>query len=231
MACTPLLQSLQADNNPMDTKSRIEAHSSALTARRAAELTQELLRYARELAELLRLSTPKNMVLETQIAPGPLFVEGDAGYLRQLPAATLAGSPPVAMLPTPDEPGGTVLVIDDEEGVRRVVERALGRAGLKVMLAADGRAGLDLHEQNAEQIDWVLLDLTMPLMSGHEVARALQTCRPGLPIVVMTGYSSEVVTQGAAGLGISAVLTKPFSMAELQAITSSMAAVTRRRAR
>jgi signal transduction histidine kinase len=72
---------------------------------------------------------------------------------------------------TPDRPpaGATILVIDDEDGVRIVAARLLERAGWSVLTAADGRAGIELFQANADAIGCVLLDLTMPQMSGEQV--------------------------------------------------------------
>ncbi|MGH2607937.1 MAG: hybrid sensor histidine kinase/response regulator, partial [Tepidiformaceae bacterium] len=84
-----------------------------------------------------------------------------------------AASAPEALLDAPPVAAGTVLVVDDEPSVRHVTSRALERMGYTVLLAADGEAAIDLFQQQAGALACVLLDLTMPRMSGEEAYKAM----------------------------------------------------------
>ena len=100
-------------------------------------------------------------------------------------------------------PGGTetLLVIEDEEMVRRSVAALLERWGYVVLTAADGREGLEVFQHQREEISLVLLDLSMPRMSGQEVLAELRTVAPELKVMVMTGYSaSDELLTGAADI-------------------------------
>ncbi|MBC7977500.1 MAG: response regulator, partial [Myxococcales bacterium] len=104
--------------------------------------------------------------------------------------------------------GPTVLVIDDEELVRDVVARMIEDLGYAAISAPDGPAGLAIVEQ--QTIDAVLVDFTMPRMSGAEVVTALRARRPDLPIVLCSGIDRE-----NRGIRADAYLPKPFRMDSL----------------
>ncbi len=122
------------------------------------------------------------------------------------PAATEAERPTPAVKPA----RRTVLVIDDEELVRDVVARMVEDLGYSAVTAADGVLGLALVEH--QTIDVVLVDLTMPRMSGADVVSALRARRPTLPIVLCTGYDRE--RRGA--IHADAYLPKPFRIEALE---------------
>jgi two-component system, cell cycle sensor histidine kinase and response regulator CckA len=107
---------------------------------------------------------------------------------------------------------GTVLVVEDEEGVREVVSRMLQRLGFQVLEAGDGIEALEVIEQHDGILTAVLLDLSMPRMAGQETLFHLRERTPDLPIVLMSGYTEQEVaakilstTSGAVGF-----LQKPF---------------------
>jgi signal transduction histidine kinase len=104
----------------------------------------------------------------------------------------------------------TVLVIDDEDLVRDVVARMVEDLGYAAMTAADGKAGLELVDRHA--VDAVLVDLTMPLMSGADVVAALRKRRPNLPVVVCSGYDRD----GRGPVQADAYLPKPFRIDALE---------------
>jgi PAS domain S-box-containing protein len=82
----------------------------------------------------------------------------------------------------------TILIVDDEEVVRRVASTLLAKLGYKVMIARDGREGLEVYEENRDQIDLVLLDLTMPNLSGKDAFRILRERFGPVPVVICSGY-------------------------------------------
>jgi signal transduction histidine kinase/integral membrane sensor domain MASE1 len=106
----------------------------------------------------------------------------------------------------------TVLVVDDEELVRKVAGTMLRRAGLRVFEARDGVEALEVYERRGDEVDVVLLDLTMPRMGGAETAAALRALDPAVRLVLSTGYSDQAA--GAAGEGML-LLRKPYRRAEL----------------
>lgn len=114
---------------------------------------------------------------------------------------------------------GTVLVVDDEAPVRSAVRRILARAGYSTLEAGDGTAGLAIFAERGEEIDCVIVDLTMPGIGGVEVASAVRAMRPNVRLVVSSGYDAGSVT------GLEAVqhvfLHKPFSAMELLEAVSS----------
>ena len=110
-------------------------------------------------------------------------------------------------------PGGgeTILVVDDEEVVRRSLRVGLERWGYTVVLAADGVEALELFGRHQQEVDLVLLDLSMPRLSGGETLAALRQLDPAVKVLVLTGYAArDIAMDGAQG-----VIQKPVSMAEL----------------
>ena len=112
---------------------------------------------------------------------------------------------------------GTVLVIDDEKQVREIVALILERAGLTVLLARDGQDGVRVFREHQEAIVAVVTDLTMPRMGGLEAAEALRGLRPGLPVVLMSGFSVTEVALQSACHGITGFVQKPFRSPDMLA--------------
>ncbi len=111
------------------------------------------------------------------------------------------------------KPGpGTVLVVDDEEGIRRAVERALSRAGYAVLLARDGSEGLELFERHRDDIDIVITDIMMPVMSGTEMIAGIRERDPAVRIIAMSGLvRDEKLHSDLENIELS-FLPKPFEM-------------------
>jgi DNA-binding response OmpR family regulator len=87
----------------------------------------------------------------------------------------------------------TILVIDDDESVSELAEAVLQRVGFDVLVASGGREGLEILERNAKRIALVVLDLSMPDISGEEVLRKIRCVFPDLPVVISSGYADAVV--------------------------------------
>jgi CheY-like chemotaxis protein len=114
--------------------------------------------------------------------------------------------------------GETILVVDDEFLVRNVNERLLKAIGYRTLSAVDGVDGLERYQEHAKEIDLVLLDLTMPNLSGAEVFRQLRQWDPELPIIIYTGYLVD--PQAFArdnGSAPNAIVTKPLVIDALAA--------------
>jgi PAS domain S-box-containing protein len=112
---------------------------------------------------------------------------------------------------------GTILVVEDEEEVREVAERILQDFGFQTIPAADGRDALDIMESRGSGITAILMDLSMPRMGGQEALRQLRQSWPGLPVIMMSGYTEESVAPqfSDAGPGVTAFLQKPFFAEDL----------------
>ncbi len=110
---------------------------------------------------------------------------------------------------------GTVLVVDDEEMVRAVTKSVLERAGFTVLTAADGRAALATFRDHRAEIVAILLDMTMPHLSGEETYRELRRIDPDVRVVLTSGYSEQDATERFAGRGLAGFVRKPSTPQEL----------------
>ncbi|WP_018294170.1 ATP-binding protein [Mariprofundus ferrooxydans] len=117
----------------------------------------------------------------------------------------------------------TILVVDDEMMVRKVVERLLGRLGCKVMLAADGKEAVDVFRRHRQEIDVVLLDMTMPVMGGKEALKQLRDLDASLPVFICSGYRHESVADMFDEVQPSGFLQKPFSLNVLSEMLMDLA--------
>jgi CheY-like chemotaxis protein len=109
---------------------------------------------------------------------------------------------------------GLILIVDDEPMVRDLVRAALEQCGYSVLTAENGRAALEIFRDNKE-IAGVLMDLTMPLMGGGEAFMRMNELRPGIPIVISSGYSESAVREQFTN-ALAGILKKPFTLAELR---------------
>jgi DNA-binding NtrC family response regulator len=110
-------------------------------------------------------------------------------------------------------PTGRILIVEDRDSLRRMLERALGAEGYEVAAAADGRAGIRLLAERA--FDFVLTDLKLPDVSGLEVLEASRAAQPRVPVVVLTGYGTVGVAVEAMKLGAYDFLEKPLEIDDL----------------
>jgi two-component system, cell cycle sensor histidine kinase and response regulator CckA len=110
---------------------------------------------------------------------------------------------------------GTVLVVDDEAGVRHVAQRMLTRAGFQVREAADGREALAVFDRHPDEIVLVLLDLSMPVLGGEACLRELRVRRPDLPVILTSGYNEADAPIHLAGHRTAGFVQKPFVTADL----------------
>jgi signal transduction histidine kinase/CheY-like chemotaxis protein len=109
---------------------------------------------------------------------------------------------------------GTVLVVDDEEVVRHTAQLVLTSAGYQVVTATDGTGALIEYEATPGRIDAVLLDMTMPVMSGEETLNRLLSRWPEAAVIVTSGYGEEEAQRRLGNRAIG-FLQKPFTAAEL----------------
>jgi two-component system cell cycle sensor histidine kinase/response regulator CckA len=111
----------------------------------------------------------------------------------------------------------TVLIADDEKVVREFAGAVLENAGIKVLTAADGEVALELYREHADEIAAVLLDMTMPKLSGEETLRAMRQVRGEVSVVLSSGYSEQEVTRRFTELGLVGFIQKPYLPQELLA--------------
>jgi PAS domain S-box-containing protein len=109
----------------------------------------------------------------------------------------------------------TVLVVDDEEIVRRTTRSVLERKGYRVLLAENGQQAVEVFRERAPEISVVLLDLTMPVMGGEEAARYLHAIRHDVPILVSSGYNENEVARRFAGSRVAGYVRKPYTASTL----------------
>jgi two-component system cell cycle sensor histidine kinase/response regulator CckA len=128
----------------------------------------------------------------------------------------------------PEDPAvsavGSVLVIDDEAVVRNIVETSLRRAGYTVRTAASGREGIAALREDPD-ITFVLLDMSMPEMSGPETIGGLRSVRPGIPVIVCSGFTDNDVRRAFHGYELTGVIRKPFTAQSLLAQVDNLLAV------
>lgn len=103
-----------------------------------------------------------------------------------------------------------VLVVDDEQAVRDLVARALRSADYEVVTAPDGASAIE--HLRAVACDLLITDLRMPGMDGLSVIREARRIVPDLPVIIITGFSTEASAIEAINLGVAGYLTKPFRL-------------------
>jgi len=111
---------------------------------------------------------------------------------------------------------GHILVVDDEDHVRRVAEKMLKSSGMTVETAHDGYEALDLFRANPESFELVLLDMTMPRLSGEETLQLLREIRPGIRVLFMSGYNRREFVDSLPGRATLGFMQKPFTLESLR---------------
>lgn len=110
---------------------------------------------------------------------------------------------------------GLILLVDDEEAVLKISKRILDLCGYNVMTAANGFEALDLYKENCSKITAVVIDFSMPAMSGLEVYEKMKLINPAVKALLISGFMESQVMSMAKEKGITHFLSKPFSAAEL----------------
>ena len=113
--------------------------------------------------------------------------------------------------PVYKQEGKRILLIDDDEDLRRTVGRILERAGFVVDQASDGDEALEMFRSNHDSIDGVITDLSMPKMDGVETFRALRKIAPNIAVILNSGYLEADIKDRYKAEGFSSVLQKPVS--------------------
>ncbi len=105
----------------------------------------------------------------------------------------------------------TVLVVDDEEAIRKLASIALKSHGIRPLVAEDGLQALAILRAEPA-VSLVILDLTMPVMSGEEALPRIQEMRPDLPVIISSGFSETEILRRFGSAGIASVISKPYTM-------------------
>lgn len=113
--------------------------------------------------------------------------------------------------------GERILFVDDEQQIRDLVEQFLGEHGYVVDVCRNAAEALERLDRDPFAYDLVVTDMAMPAMSGKDLAVRIFTLRPGLPVILCTGYSELINGNSARGLGIRDYIQKPIAMSRLSA--------------
>ena len=132
----------------------------------------------------------------------------------------LSAEPTRAMEPPKDETGhepgtGTVLVVEDEPAVAGLVKQALELEGYQVLEARNGAAALRMFRKAGKDVDLILTDVVMPVMSGPELVARILESRPDLPALFMSGYTDDILDDHGFAIQDVHLLRKPFSTTQL----------------
>ncbi len=180
----------------------------------------------------LGLSTVYGIVKQSD---GFIFADSEVGvgtrFSVYLPVHIVLAGEAVAEVKKEVEPraafGGTgkILLVEDEDTVRAVAERALVRQGYTVTTASDGEEGLEAVREG-EEFDLVISDVVMPTMDGPAMAREIRKLRPMLPVLFMSGYAEEQLRR-EIDIASMYFLPKPFSVAQIGEKVASVLSATR----
>ncbi|HNY64484.1 MAG TPA: PAS domain S-box protein [Deltaproteobacteria bacterium] len=153
------------------------------------------------------------ITVESAEGKGTLFkvylpVSGATEQAREAPAEG----------PAPGEDRRKILLVDDEDIVLSSMERTLKSSGYQVAAFSDSREAFDAFSRSPNEYDVVITDLTMPGITGEELARRLLKIRPMLPVILCTGFNDAISQQEAKLFGISQLLLKPVGTGELKKV-------------
>ncbi|MGD8278275.1 MAG: response regulator, partial [Gemmatimonadota bacterium] len=167
----------------------------------------------------LGLSTVYGIVKESG---GYVIAESEPGdgatFLVLLPESDARAPEPPAPVAAPEAAGavdvGTVLVVEDEAAVRSLIRRVMERDGHRVLEATDGEHALVLSRKHEAEIDLVITDVMMPGIGGPALVQALHEERPGLRVILTSGYGDDILSGSGSARGVF-FLEKPFSPNQL----------------
>jgi PAS domain S-box-containing protein len=109
----------------------------------------------------------------------------------------------------------TILLVEDEDGVRNLAQRVLERQGYSIVEARNGKEALDIVEHYGRPIHLVLTDVVMPVMNGQQMVESLRTNLPNVKVIYMSGYTDDTVFRHGINHDLQSFLQKPFLPAEL----------------
>lgn len=107
---------------------------------------------------------------------------------------------------------GTILIADDEEAICAISEYMLEQIGFEVISANDGIEAVEMFRERKDDIVCVILDLTMPRLSGEEVYQKINAIKPGIKVILSSGYDEQDVMQRFSRGEIAGFIQKPYSL-------------------
>jgi len=152
---------------------------------------------------------------------GFIGVESEKGtgttFTLLLPATERQAAEDITPTPVLVRGTGTILVVDDEEQIVNICARLLQKFGYDVLTASGGKQAVELVRRHGAKISLVLLDMTMPEMSGRQTYEALKKIMPGIKVLLSSGYSVDGQAQALLDGGCNGFIQKPFDAAALSA--------------
>jgi CheY-like chemotaxis protein len=107
---------------------------------------------------------------------------------------------------------GTILVVDDDEGVRELTRHGLAHRGYEVLLANDGIEAIDILARHSGDISVIVLDLSMPRMNGAEALPEIRKIRPGINVIISSGYNEAETMALFKDQPVSGFIQKPYTV-------------------
>lgn len=154
------------------------------------------------------------MTVNSEVEKGTVFKV----YFPRLAGEAEQGQAPEAL---PMRGSETILIVDDEQQLVDMWSRVLNRLGYKTLRATNPMEGLRIFSSNSLQIDLVVTDYAMPGMNGMDMAREIMKMRKGIPVILLTGYSSVVTQEEAKASGIVEFAMKPVTTLEMSRMIRS----------
>lgn len=119
-------------------------------------------------------------------------------------------------MPEPWRGEGMILLADDDAGLLALGRRMLGRLGLTPLTASDGLEAIEAFREHKDDIVCVILDCSMPRMSGGEALREIRQIKQDVKVILCSGYEEQQVTEELADKGLAGFLHKPYTLQDLK---------------
>lgn len=205
----PLEASLAAEitNQLKNTLNVIRGYAEMALEEGTPERQQDALHYAVDLSD-----RASDLVQTLQPSTGQFDLEAKVPVDR----------PAVLPVPAPHAPAaeGAILVVDDDESMRHLVVDVLATAGYRTIQASDGREAVEAIRLSQPILAFV--DLSMPRVTGVEVMREARKYAPSLPVVLMTGYATQIAIEALGDEKPYAILSKPFAVADVLSLAKAV---------
>lgn len=115
-----------------------------------------------------------------------------------------------------------ILIVDDQKGVRRLLEELFKKEGWDVQIAGDGQEAIHMVEELMPELDIILMDVKMPNMNGLEATRIITERNFNIPIIMMTAYGENEVVMQALDAGAKKCISKPFDIMVLRDMVNNL---------
>jgi CheY-like chemotaxis protein len=146
--------------------------------------------------------------VESRIGKGSTFIVFLAASSKKIPKPVRYGEHIM-------KGAETILLVDDEEAIRKVGQEMLQAMGYRVLTACDGKEAISMYEQNNGDINMVILDMVMPHMGGAETYDALKRMDADVKVLLLSGYSVDGQAREILKRGCDGFIQKPFDMKDL----------------